>query len=266
MITLYSEHAKEGDLRRLSHLECPVNLIVASDSLDNFRRIRDEIGKVEAVKQVGYWPTLSAAEGYWISPWSDKTALERVFREIETRKDRGQLQVMVDLEPPFVANKKRMITGLRGFSDKKKRIGEFFAGSPEKNVEIVTAEYPRFVGSDFVQKALGLSFDAGKHPNKSVKMVYTSVMPQWGIPRKIAKKLLARESRKQARDNPSFGIGLGCISHSGLLGTTMEKILTPAQLEEDLRTVREAGVREVYIYSLNGLNPDYARTIRKFSE
>ena len=59
-----------------------------------------------------------------------------------------------------------------------------------------------------------------------------------------------------------FFIGLGVLD----VGINKnEKIITPEQLERDLRICRELNVKEVVIYRLGGLNKEYLKVINKFT-
>lgn len=73
-------------------------------------------------------------------------------------------------------------------------------------------------------------------------MAYTSMNPLLNI-----KKIRADK------------IGIGCIA-KGIYGN--EKILSPEELERDLKILQKSG-KEVVIFRLGGLNKEYVRIIEK---
>ena len=56
--------------------------------------------KNKNIKQIIYWPILEHKEGYWISPFTRRKALQRVLKELENEKT----SVMLDLELPTTKN------------------------------------------------------------------------------------------------------------------------------------------------------------------
>jgi hypothetical protein len=262
-IILYSDFP-EGDLKNLNNLGFPAKVIAGAKSLSEFKRVESRIKESKNVTGVGYWPTLSRDEGYWISPWSNSDGLDRIFGQIEEREDKSQMRVLLDLEPPYLVKKKQMLTGLRGFGKKKQKIKQFIERAKQNNIQIVSAELPRFVGSEYLQRLCGIAYDPNEIDYEKVKMAYTSLMTQFGIPRNQARQLLEREARiGHELFGNKFGIGLGCTAKSGL--KLDERILTPQELREDLEIIQNEGIEKAYIYSLRGLTPDYAEVLAGFT-
>ena len=102
-----------------------------------------------------------------------------------------------------------------------------------------------------------LSFNPDKYNNTKIKMIYTSM-------HRIFNEELIREEIKKYKEhyNEKFIVGLGTIA-VGINGN--EKILTPEELERDLRICKESGVKEVVIFRLGGLNKEYIKVMNKFN-
>jgi len=269
-VKIHAEYPTDENLSRLDNVDFPVDVFVASRSLHEFKELERQIlHTYENVKSVGYWPLLSVNEGYWVSPWSDERSLDRVFGEIREGANPGSpLLVMLDLEPPFFMNKCQMIRGLSGFNRKKKKIGKMLEDKCD-SLRLISLGFPDYLvpGTSFIKELLGLEFEGPG--TEKVNMFYSSfanyaphLLSQSS--RAVVKGLLRREVRKGLQTyGDRFGIGLGCL-HTGALGN--EPLLRSEEFKEDLDIVRIAGVQNVYVYSLDGINPDNAQIIRDYAE
>ncbi len=263
---LYAEYPTDENLKNLSCLSSPADVIVAAHSLDEFSGLQEKIKDISPyVGKVGYWPVLDKKEGYWISPYSDPVALDRIFGEIEKKAQDSPLLVMLDLERPLVAHGiKTTLKGLNGFRKKKRKIKEFIRSSKDKGIEVVSAESNTFFVPEAVQRLEGIAYDPNEVDYEKVKMVYTSIGKFAGnIGHVVAKHMLKREVRKGVEKyGDKFGIGIGCLS-TGVLG--YEPLMTPEEFEEDIITAEEAGVKNAYVFDVKGLNPKFSEKIKKHS-
>ncbi len=102
-------------------------------------------------------------------------------------------------------------------------------------------------------RLLGLHYRSEKA--KVIKMIYTSMhhVPEG----------LFREELRSGKEcwGRRFIVGLGVLV-PGIMGN--EKTLANEQLARDLRLCKKAGVREVIIYRLGGLDKEYVKVLKKF--
>ena len=258
--TLYEEFPTDENLERIDLFRNPVNLIVASPSLAEFQNLESRIRRsTDKIKRVGYWPTLHKDEGYWLSPFSDEKALDRVLAEVEERTTQDQpILFHWDAEIPLKSPGRIILP--TNFQKNKQRIKEFLEQHKSYGVDLVVSEWPNCLVPEQIQEFLGVSFNPEQYNFKKVKMLYTSFakyFPGSSIPRTIFERLLEQEaSRGIAKYGTHFSIALGCLS----LGVfSHEPILSPKELHEDLSTLRRLGLNGVYIYRLGGVNKDIAQ-------
>jgi hypothetical protein len=237
-------------------------------SLEEERYVRERFPNV--VSGVTYWPTLLVKEGYWFSPWSKPVAVERIFNEIEARKDKSPLRVMLDLEPPAQVNPRLLVKGISTFEQTKARIERFVKGKEKYGIDLICTEAPTIEIPESVQKLFGLAFDPVKADCEVTKMVYTS----WA---QIAEKYLGKDFSRNAmvsllrdeirrgvqRYGDRFSIGLGLIA-PGVIGS--EPILPVEQLEQELAIAKKMGVQKAYIFRLKGVTEECGRVLRRFSD
>ncbi len=238
-IDFYEEYPTKKNLEKLKFVKFPTRIFVAAKSLEEFKKLENQIKKIKKDVVVAYWPLIK--NSYWISPFSNTKDLVSIFKDLE----RINNPLLIDLELPL--KRKMIIKNLSSFSKNRKIIKKFL----EKNKKrIATAEFPSSILSPLM-KAIGRDF-----PVKTEKslMWYSSMNPL--IMNKNIKKHLAKLKNKQ-----QYSISLGTIA-TGILGT--EPILPPKQLEEDLKFVKKAGFEKIIIFRLGGLNEEYIKVLKKF--
>src|SRR3989338_5074339 len=133
-IGFFEEFPTRKNLDKLKLIDFPIELYVAAESLNEFNRIKRGIKNKDAV----YWPILKKEEGYWMSPFARRAALERVINEL--RKSKERIRVLWDCELPF--EKGLMIRELHNFIRNRMLIRGFIKNASNCNKEIITAEYP----------------------------------------------------------------------------------------------------------------------------
>ena len=246
MISFFEEFPNQPNLQKLSLLHFPAKLYLAAESVNEFQRIVSTI-KNRNIKEFIYWPLLKRKEGYWISPFSERKALVRIFKELEIEK----VPVMLDLELPTTQNPLLYLTQSSLFLGNKKLIRKFINDYRGK---IYLAEYyPEGKWREKLLKLLGLHYWSKKV--KVIKMLYRSL-------HHFNDDFLREELRRGKREyGDDFIAGLGVIA-PGIQGD--EPILSPQQLEQDLQIAQKAGINEVILFRLGGLDERYGKVLKKF--
>lgn len=244
-IYFFEEFPNSSALSKLKLVKFPTKLFLADYSIEGFKLYEKEIKKEHKnVKELIYWPVLNVDEGYWLSPFSKRKALLRLFHQLLNEK----IPIMWDAE--FPRKRSLMFTQFLKSFRNKALIKSFF-----KNYKgtIYTAEYLK--ESNFLVNNC-LSFDPREYNNFKIKMLYSSVH-YWMDDEYIKNKL--NELKRKYGNN--LLIGLGCLA-TGM--DNNEKLLSAEQLKRDLRLCKESGVGEVVLFRIGGLNEDYLKVIEKF--
>lgn len=244
-ISFFEEFPNTKNLRKLSLVNWDTKLYLAAKSLNEFNQIKNGL----KAKEIIYWPILEKKEGYWISPFSQRKALQRILAELKGSKT----SIMLDLELPTTKNPSLYLTQFLNFFRNKKLIREFIQNYHGK---VYLAEYyPSGKMKDQVMTSLGLHFNLQQV--KVIKMFYHSMH---NFNKKLFQEAL-QKGRKKWGNNfiPSFGaIAVGIQGN--------ESILTVKQLKNDLRLAKETGIEEVILFRLGGLNKEYLKMLRTTSQ
>lgn len=258
LISFFEEFPTRGNLAKAKLITWPAKLYIAAPSVKEFKKAVSSIKKSvnsRNIQEFIYWPILKKEEGYWISPFSSRNALDRIFRELEEegrRKGVKKIPVMLDLELPTTQNPLLYFTQLPCFPGNKRRIRHFMENYPG---EAYQCEYfPAGNRSRTMLEMLGLHYVLARK-TKIIKMLYTSMH---FIPDDLFREELRQGKKKWGRN---FVVGLGVLV-PGVMGN--EKTLTNEQLARDLRLCKEAGVKEVIVYRLGGLKKEYGKVMREF--
>ncbi|MDO8510773.1 MAG: hypothetical protein Q7S55_01260 [Nanoarchaeota archaeon] len=243
LISFFEEFPTEESLAKLKLVSWPTKLYIAANSVDQFRAVTSVIRHNQNLLEAIYWPILKKREGYWISPFSKQTALQRLFDELEHKK----IPVMLDLELPTTQNPWLYLTQFINFKKDKKLIHSFVCNHPG---ETYLCEY---AASEKNLQRLGLHFTSKK--SKIMKMLYHSVHYYSG------EKLKAELQQGIEEYGDRYVVGYGTIA-IGVNGN--EPILSAEQLEKDLQIAQEVGVKEVVLFRLGGLNKRYVKVMEKF--
>ncbi len=247
LITFFEEFPTKPNLEKIKLITWPTKLYLAAKSLKQFKIIKSKI-KNKNITEFIYWPILEIKEGYWISPFTKRSALKRIFNELKGTKT----SVMLDLELPTTKNPKLYVTQLFNFHRNKQLIKEFIKNYPGK---IYLAEYyPEGKRKEKFLQFLGLHYKTGNA--NIIKMAYHSV-------HHFNKDFIINELNRGKKEfGDKFLIAYGTIA-TGIEGK--EALLSLAQLKEDLRIAKETGIKEVIIFRLGGLNQKYVEIMRRFS-
>lgn len=248
IISFFEEFPKKENLKKIKMVDWETKLYIGAKSISEFKKISSKI-KNRNVKEKVYWPILERKEGYWISPWTEKEALKRVSEEIK----KSHLPVMLDLELPTTRNPLLYLTQSQNFFNNWKAI----EGMIKKKSNVYLAEYyPDGMVQEKILQAIGLHFDPRRYGNRVVKMVYHSTT-------KFREGFIKKElERGKKRYGDKFIVAYGTIAR-GVNGD--EPLLKEKQLKKDLEIAKNAGVKEVVIYRLGGLNKSYSGILKEFA-
>jgi hypothetical protein len=272
-ISLCVEYPEEG-LDKLHHVDFPVDLVVAGKSMEEFDGWRAQIDH-DSVQRVGYWPTLSREEGYWLSTLASPRGLDRVLGELgERNSEDDQLLLLWDAELPHQNPLLVFKNAIYHFKNRKK-LDKFLRNHKEHSLDIAAAQFPtrtwpfplNLVASKPVLEATMTHLDPVEYDLEAVfTMGYTSFgefedpinsfLLGGFNPRNLIDE--AGLGVKNYRDR--FGLALGTIA-VGEMGN--EPILTPKKLNRDLSIARLMGVKKVAIYRLGGMTDEYAAAIKE---
>lgn len=246
LITFFEEFPTKQNLEKIKLITWPTKLYLAAKNLKQFKAIKSKI-KNKNITEVIYWPILEINEGYWISPFAKRSALNRIFNELKKVKT----SVMLDLELPTTKNPKLYVTQLFNFHRNKRLIKKFIKNCPGK---IYLAEYyPEGKRKENFLQFLGLHYKTNKA--NIIKMAYHSL-------HHFNKDFIINELKRGKKEfGDNFLIAYGTIA-KGI--ENRGALLSLTQLKEDLRIAKETGIKEVIIFRLGGLNKKYLKIIKNF--
>ena len=245
IISFFEEFPTRRNLSTLKQASWPTKVYLAAESVQEFKRIVSKIMS-KKVQEYIYWPLLKRKEGYWISPFSERKALLRIFQELE----RENISVMLDLELPTTRNPLLYLTQLPHFW-KNRRLIQTFIEKYQGNVYLAEY-YPEGKRSEKALQFFGLHYPSKKV--KIIKMLYRSM-------HHFSDDFLHKELQRGKKEYgsgfiPSFG-----VIAPGILGN--EEVLSPAQLGHDLEVAKKAGMKEVILFRLGGLDKGYGKVLKK---
>ncbi len=245
IISFFEEFPTKENLNKIKLITWDTKLYIAAKSVQEFENIQKKI-KNRYVKEIIYWPILEKKEGYWISPFAKRKAIDRIYNELKEKN----IPVMLDAELPFSRNPWLMLTQLPFFFSNKKKIQTFVKTYPKLTV----VEYYQ-VGKikEGLLRLFGVSFLPGKHT--LVKMAYHSM-------RKANYTKLEKMVQQKKKEYGSVNLAFGTIA-IGVQGN--EPLLTSEQLKKDLNFAKRMNMKEIIIFRLGGLNKEYARLLQAYA-
>ncbi len=232
-VSFCEEFPTDQNMSKLKLIKFPTKVFIAAHSYEEFKSITKKYAQENI--EFAYWPIIPVRDGYWLSPFIPTNILK------QTLKDASQSScVVVDLEFP---RNRFLLFNLIGFVTRKKMLHQFLR--THKNM--YSAEYPT---SWRLLVWLGMvSKKNVSHKYNVGKMVYSKIIPL------DVTKLITALKREYGE---ALIVYLGCIA-SGVQGS--EHILSPEGLRKDLEICKKAGVKEVCIFRVGGLNKDYLQAI-----
>lgn len=259
-ISFYEEFSVKENLDKIRLISFSAKLIVAANNIEEFNSLKNNIKKYKNknIKEIIYWPVLKKEEGYWFSVFAKHSALKRTVGEL--KQNRSKLTIMWDAEIPIL-KKSLFFTQLPYYFSNRKMIREFFENSKKCKIRILTSEYP--LENKFFRKILSnfflVSFAPSVYGNKKIIMLYTSFFKNHpGIEKYLESQIIIGKRLF----GKNFIVGLGCIA-TGIMGN--EPLLTPEELERDLKIVKKSKIKDVVIFRLSGLNKKYMKIINEYT-
>lgn len=226
----------EEELEAAKYIDFPSTIVIAAENQNKFNKYRENLEQINPDLDAAYWPTVEST--YWPSAFSELSDIERISEEVQ----RIDAQIFLDIEPPLLTPK-RFLSGLRDFRKKKKLIRTILE---EDNLNEISSARELL----WLPLATFMGLNNEKDP---VWMFYSSQAPI--VLERIIKWNL------NGLEDVSY-IGLGCLD-TGILGD--EDILSPDQLDSDLRYSKRLGVEEVFLFRLSAINKDkYRELIRGY--
>ncbi len=243
-IGLYEEFPSPERLSKLGQVDFPVTLAVAAPSRAEFLRLREEIvQQYPLVREVYFWPLLSHEEGYYPGPWSDPDGVRRLAGETEG------LPVLWDVEWPLGDTKISLANWWQNQSFLRQWISE-----RQDPTHIWRTHAASGLESPLL-KLLAMHFDPREYPPVVLHLDLYAAGP--GLPAELTSRVLrcGVESYGE-RFIPDFGV------LNDKLGP--EEIFVPVEtLRRNLELAREAGVSEIWLFGVNGLNEEYLQALRE---
>ncbi|MBS3123442.1 hypothetical protein J4437_02270 [Candidatus Woesearchaeota archaeon] len=254
-ISFFEEFPTKENLDKLKLVNWPTKLYLAAKSLEEFNRLKASLMNKNSkssipknnennLKEVIYWPILSKKEGYWISPFSQRKALKRVFSELEHSK----ISVMLDLELPTTKNVWLYLTQALNFLRNKSLIRRFI--EEYKGMVYLAEYYPEGRAKEKIMEFIGIHYCLKNV--KIIKMLYHSLHD-------YNETFIVKELQRGKEEfGKNFLVAYGTIAR-GI--NRNEPVLNVKQLEKDLKIARNMEIREVVIFRLGGLNKEYLSRI-----
>lgn len=246
IISFFEEFPTAVNLEKLSEWKAPTKLYLAAPSFQKFCQISRPLRRRKQVREIVYWPILDKKEGYWISPFSSRKALQRVLGELE-----GQhCPVMLDLELPTSQNPRLYLTQAGNFRKNKSFISSFLR---HHEGPLYLAEYyPEGRRPQRMLEFLGLHYPLPQV--KIIKMLYHSLHP-------FTKEFLENQLLQGKQQwGKQFIPALGVLA-PGIPGN--EPRITPQELEKELQLASAGGISEVILFRLGGLTLPFLSSLQK---
>jgi len=255
-INFYEEFPNPDNLSKAELINFPSTIYIAGRSLNEFFVYRDMLYDINPSIEAAYWPVLN--DSYWISPFSQTYELQNLILDLESYNESRRLKVHLDLELPGKKYIKNNIQNLSFFKNKG-LIEKIFLNAEEYNIEIYTGEYPSSsILDDFIWKILGISYSPLKFYHKKTIMFYSSFF----VKKPFLKKMTGRYIVSQHnRYDDKLQVALGAID-MGRSGKG--PLISPEQLDKDLKFSYDIGINTATIFRLGGLNESYINVIEKY--
>ena len=242
LISFFEEFPTAENLAKLKLITWPTKLYVAAKSVEEFKKTKKSIKNKQQIQECIYWPILEKKEGYWISPFSKRKALLRIFDELKHQT----IPVMLDLELPITRNPFLFLTQLLNFTRNKNTIKDFIVNYKGK---VYLAEYyPEGKRKEQLLQKVGLHYPKAI----VIKMLYHSL-------HQFSPESIKYEINQGNKEHAQLILAFGTIA-AGI--TKKEPLLSSQQLKKDVILAKKLGVKEVIIFRLGGLNREYLKILK----
>jgi hypothetical protein len=240
---LYEEFPVPWRLDRLRQVNFPVSLAVAAASRAEFLKLQAGIQKTyPQVQALYFWPILAPAEGYYPGAWSSPAGVRRAAAAADG------LPTLWDLEMPrgqlglSYADWWQNRSFLRNWLRQR--------GAP---VHIWRSNTSMGLDPAFL-RLVSMHFDPNEFPQIWLHLNLYTTGEGWPDD-ELARVLRCGVERYGAHFIPAFGVlddGQG----------PPEIFVPAATLQRELQLARAAGVSEVWLFGVNGLNADYLAAVK----
>jgi hypothetical protein len=243
-IGLYEEFPAPWRLAHLKYVDFPVTLAVAAPSRAAFTTLRAAIMRqYPQVRGVYFWPLLAAHEGYYPGTWSDASAVRRVAGEAAGLPVLWDLEMPPELEHPSIAS----------WPENRQWLDQWLRARTEP-VHIWRSHASMGLDPLFL-RLMGMHFDPLDYPQVSLHLdLYATGA---GRPSdEMARILRCGAERYGARFIPALGVlddGAG----------KPNQFVPVETLQRDLRLTRAAGIAEVWLFGLNGMNENIVNMLHQ---
>ena len=242
-VGLYEEFPNPWRLAKLQYVDFPVTLAIAAPSRAEFEERRAAILQTyPQVHEVYFWPLLAFKEGYYPGTWSDAAAIRRVAA------DAKGIPVLWDLElPPKLRH-----PSIQSWPSNRAFLDHWLRNRKEP-VDLWRS-YAMMGLDPLFLRLIGMHFDPLEHPAVRLHLDLYAKKPGLSSER-MARVLRCGVERYGAQFIPSLGVlndGEGPASF----------FITPERLRRDLYLARQAGVGELWLFGVNGLNEAYVSAVR----
>jgi hypothetical protein len=237
-VGLYEEFPAADRLAKLNQVDFPASLAVTATSRQAFLELRDRIFQdYPAVRDVYFWPLLTPEQGYYPGPLAGGRALRQAAEET------AGLPTLWDVELP----RKPAQPAWGDWLDNRDFTARWLA---TRTAPTHVWRSWTWLGLDpWLLRVTGLHYDPRDYGQVWLHLdLYTTGK---GLPADLmATVLRCGVERYGERFIPAFGVLDDGVGEHAIY-------LPPDTLERDLVLARAAGVSEVWIFGVNGLNADY---------
>ena len=243
-IDFFEEYPTPENLAKAKLITFPSTVYLAAHSLAEFNQYKVKLHAVNPALETAYWPLLP--KSYWTSAFSYPNEIKKLHAELTSYNE--PLTVLLDLELPLL-RPSLFVRNVLSFFYTKRLIRSLFKLC-ERGITFHTAEYGWTTGRmNWFARFLSITFSED-YPFRRILMWYSSMLPR-----------IARTWRNSLVLDTHTIVGLGTIA-IGVLGN--EPILSPVDLEDDLKFFNGAGISRAVIFRLGGLTGEYLSIINKY--
>ncbi len=238
-IGFYEEFPTPERLARLEHIDFPVDLAVAAPDREAFLALRDTIAHdYPQVRTIYWWPLLALEEGYYPGTLSDADAVQRVAEAAEG------LPVLWDMEPPLQVLRGEWTLNDLSFEDWQRNRTLLNTWLHERAEPVHMWRNRRPEGLDPpLLRLLSLHYDPHDYSMLTLHLALYESPPDAEFYRIVR----CGVERYGGRFVPSLG---SLDDGEGPAAV----FLPPERLQRTLQLARAAGVEEVWLFQLSGVN------------
>ena len=205
-INFFYEFKEKKDLEKLNEINHKTNLYLACHSYKKFNEALSII-KNKNIKEIIYWQTSKLKKNYWISPYSQKNTLLKIFNY------NMNTHIMNNIE--INKNSLLFLMKLSSLFKNKKSFNEFLNDK----------EYPsgKYAEGEFKNKLIsffGINFDPYKYNKRKIKSLYKALKKnnltiiKKEVPYKMFKEksayLMTMRNKEGLNKNIKLAKELGC--------------------------------------------------------